>query len=84
MAEIGRPTLVVTDADKSLFPKEVSVCQIPSPKYGWAKPLMQYVPITILTGYIAKMKNVPFFRVEDDRWSDDGSRIRSSEIKVIL
>ena len=86
MALIGRPSLVVTDADRNLFPKELDVCVIPSPKYSWATPLMQYVPITLLTGYIAKLKGVNLFRYGDNgHWSQkDGSRIKSSKIEVVL
>lgn len=84
MARIGRPTLVITDGDKADFPAEVTVCTVPSPEYSFAFQLMNYVPINLLSGYIAKMKDAKFFRGGEGVFGiDDGSIIKQSEITVI-
>ena len=57
-----RPTLIVTDADAALFPEEATVCQLPSPRYGFLAPLMDYVPVALLSGYLARLKGVSLFR----------------------
>ncbi|MBR2591968.1 MAG: hypothetical protein IKD62_03270, partial [Oscillospiraceae bacterium] len=62
MKALGRPTLVFTDADASLFPEGVEVIQIPTTEYTWAKPIMQYSPIGFLCGYIKEMRGASFYR----------------------
>jgi fructoselysine-6-P-deglycase FrlB-like protein len=61
---IGRPVLVITNADAGLFPDGAEVVILPeTPKgYEWLMPLMDYVPAALIAGYIAKLQNVPFFR----------------------
>ena len=62
--KIGRPVLVVSNADKSAFPEGVDVCTLPdaAPGYEFLLPLMDHIPATLLAGYVATMQNIPFFR----------------------
>lgn len=62
MAEKKRPTIVITDAETDLFPEGVTVVRIPSAKYKWVKPLMQYCPVGLLFGYIKELRDVSFYR----------------------
>ena len=62
MAEIGRPTIVLTDADASLFPASAHVFVMPTTEYRFAKPLMQYSPLGNLLGYIKEMRGASFYR----------------------
>ena len=62
MVKIGRPTVVITDADASLFPAGAEVFQIPTTEYGFAKPLMQYAPVGNMFGYITRMRGLSFYR----------------------
>lgn len=57
--KIGRPVLVVTNADASEFIEGAEVCTLPdTPEgYEWLMPLMDYVPASLLAGYIAKLQN---------------------------
>lgn len=82
---LGRPTLVVTDAPASEFCKEAVVCTIPSPKYVWQAPLMNHVPIDLLSGYLCMIKGEPMFR---DRTkppfnAPEGSMIKSSKMEIV-
>lgn len=61
---IGRPVLVVTNADAKLFDEGVEVCRLPDTPagYEWLMPLMDYAPASILAGYVTTLKGEPFFR----------------------
>lgn len=63
---IGRPVLVVTNAEADAFEAGAEVCRLPdAPEgYEWLMPLMDYVPASLLAGYITKLQGVPFFRRE--------------------
>lgn len=60
---IGRPTLVVTDADPARFEKGVAVCQVPKLDfdYAWLMPVIDFIPGSILAGYIAAVQGKNFF-----------------------
>ncbi|MDR2505076.1 MAG: SIS domain-containing protein, partial [Oscillospiraceae bacterium] len=58
---IGRPTLVVTDANASEFPAEAIVCEIPSPDEAWLMPIMDFAPGSILAAYVAAVADKFFF-----------------------
>lgn len=61
---IGRPVLVVTNADAGAFESGVEVCRLPETPdgYEWLMPLMDYAPASILAGYITCLSGEPFFR----------------------
>lgn len=63
-AAIGRPVLVVTNATREDFPSVDMVCEIPeAPEgYEWLLPLTDYIPASLLAGYIAQLQEEPFFR----------------------
>lgn len=52
MSELERPTIVITDLPKSEFPANIDVITIPTPKFDWIAPLMQFMPMTLLCGYL--------------------------------
>lgn len=86
MVRIGRPILIVTDADKSEFPESVTVATLPKAKYSWIKPLMQHLPMDLVAGYIMGFKGTDCYRKEEnERWGEpEGkSRIKNSKIEII-
>lgn len=86
MKRIGRPVLVVTDADKSEFVDGVEVCTLPKAKYSWIKPLMQHLPMDIMAGYMMAFKGTQCYRAEDqERWGEpEGfNRIKNSHIEIL-
>ncbi|NLL90921.1 MAG: SIS domain-containing protein [Ruminococcaceae bacterium] len=69
MVRIGRPVIVITDAKEGLFNSSAEVFRIPTTELIWAKPLMQYMPLGNLLGYITKMRGVSFYRYGgDNNW----------------
>lgn len=60
-AGIGRPVLVVTDAEDSLFPETVEVCRIPAAPEGWMTPLTDFIPGSLLGAYVAACADKLFF-----------------------
>lgn len=64
-AAIGRPVLVVTNGVAEDFPNAEMVCVVPeAPKnYEWLMPLTDYIPASLLAGYIAQLQQEPFFRL---------------------
>ena len=79
-----RPTLIVTDADTALFPKEATVCQLPSPRYGFLAPLMDYVPVALLSGYLARLKGVSLFRGGEPAFQSQPTHfLKTSQIEIV-
>ena len=62
MAASCRPTIVITDAEETLFPAGAEVFVIPTSELHWVKPLMRYCPIGLLLGYVAKLRGASFYR----------------------
>ncbi len=61
---IGRPVFIVTNGTGDMFEEGADVCSLPVPPsgFGWLMPLMDYVPVSILAGYITALSKEPFFR----------------------
>ena len=61
---IGRPLLVVTNGRRHDFPKNADVCMIPETPEGfeWLLPLFDYIPSSLVAGYVAVLQGEPFFR----------------------
>ena len=55
---IGRPVLVVTNGDPEDFVSKAIVCQIPETPdgYEWLLPLVDYIPLSLLAGYVAELQ----------------------------
>ena len=58
---VGRPTLIVTDADASQFPENAIVCQIPWAPEVWMAPLVDFIPGSLLASYVAACADKLFF-----------------------
>ncbi len=63
-AAIGRPVLVVPNGPREDFPGAQVVCCVPEAPagYEWLLPLTDYIPASLLAGYIAQLQQEPFFR----------------------
>lgn len=61
---IGRPVLVVTNGEGQSFDEGVEVCVLPKTPEGFSflTPLMDFIPASILAGYLAALNGEPFFR----------------------
>ena len=65
-AEMGRPTVVITDGDASLFPSKADVFTLPKPEYKWVNPLMQHLPMDYVAAFTGLMRGeVPYRRYAD-------------------
>lgn len=60
-ADIERPSLVVTDAEETLFPEDAEVCRIPAAPEGWMTPLVDFIPGSLLAAYTAACADKLFF-----------------------
>lgn len=60
-AGIGRPVLVVTDAEEEAFPEGIAVCKIPKAPEAWMSPLVDFIPGSLMGGYVAALENKLFF-----------------------
>ena len=63
-AAIGRPVLVVTNGPREDFPGAQVVCCVSEAPagYEWLLPLTDFIPASLLAGYIAQLQQEPFFR----------------------
>lgn len=60
-AGVGRPVLVVTDATEDVFPEGVTVCRTPKAPELWMSPLMEFIPGSLMGGYVAALQDKLFF-----------------------
>ena len=58
---IGRPVLVVTDAKEEQFPEGIALCCIPKAPEPWMSPLVDFIPGSLMGGYVAALQNKLFF-----------------------
>ena len=84
MVRIGRPTVVITDAPASEFPKEVEVFTLPKPKYKWANPLMQHIPMDYVAAFFGLIKGIPDFRPDSAVHQLDLGAKRFRESKIVI
>ena len=59
--QVGRPVLVVTDAEEGLIPRGAAVCRIPKAKESWLNALTDYIPGSLLASYVAECAGKLFF-----------------------
>lgn len=59
--QVGRPVLVVTDAEEGLIPRGAAVCRIPKAKEGWLNVLTDFIPGSLLGSYVAECAGKLFF-----------------------
>ncbi len=61
---IGRPVLVVTNGSREDFAPGAEVCVVPEAPagYEWMLPMLDYIPASLLAGYVAALRGEPFFR----------------------
>lgn len=86
-AGVGRPLLLVTNGRRQDFgaPESVQVCQVPKTPAGFEflLPLMDYLPLAVLAGYVSALTGEPFFRGGGVWASEGASSIRTSRITVV-
>ena len=89
-AGIGRPVLLVANGTKEDFgiTADIDVFTVPeAPKgYEFLLPLLDYLPGSILAGYIAALRGEPFFRRSPGygNWADpEVQTIKTSKIVVV-
>ena len=73
---IGRPTLVVTNGKKEMFPEGANVVELPETPEGfeWLMPLMDYVPVSLLAGYCSSLAGRRFFNsIDPETWTWDNT-----------
>ncbi|KMY50970.1 SIS domain-containing protein [Peribacillus loiseleuriae] len=82
--ELGRPTLVISDLKEKAFAEGCTVIGTPISKYPISIPLTQFVPLALLSGYIANMIGEEDGRGCKDNWSfaQHGNAVKNSEIIV--
>lgn len=89
MVKSDRRVLVVTECAPDQFPAGVTVCQLPDTTVLEFKPLMNFIPFTLLGFHIARMRDLGFF-VSDGGYGtgplfaeEDMNKIKTSEIVYI-
>lgn len=61
MLQSGRPVLVVSEADASEFPEGIELCQLPDTCVCEFKPMMNFIPFTLLMFHLGRMRGLDFF-----------------------
>lgn len=92
--KIGRPVLVISNAPVSAFIEGINVCTLPEngPECPWLMPMMDFAPAALLAGYLAALKERPYFRMVKDAngeidfsnpyWDPAVSTLKTSHIEI--
>lgn len=82
--ELGRPTLVISDLEEEEFSDNCTVIATPKSKFPISIPLTQFVPLSLLSGYIATIIGEEDGRGCKDNWSfaQNGNAVKNSEIII--
>lgn len=84
--KLGRPTVIVTDADRSKFPEKADVFTLPKSTYQWCNPIMQHIPMSYIAAFTGLLQNIPDFVPDSPVHQLDGTsaaRFRKSKIEII-
>ncbi len=83
--ELGRPLLVITDGDEKDFGVNCDYVKVPKTDYPYTMPLTQFAPMSLLFGYMMKMRGERAGRGCEGPWiiSKDAACVRQSEIVII-
>lgn len=86
-AGIGRPVLLVANGTKEKFgiTEDIAVCTVPAAPagFGFVLALMQYIPGSLLAGYVSTLLHEPFFRGRAGAFADPGRPIFYSSVEVV-
>ncbi len=84
-ASVRKHIAVITDAQESLFPENVTVFRVPKPDSVWMHPLMEHIPMDFVAGYIGVWRGRQPFRNGEEPYCEDvnAARFRASKIRVI-
>lgn len=86
-AGIGRPVLLIADGTKEEFgiTEDIAVCTVPAApaEFEFVSALMQYIPGSLLAGYVSTLLHEPFFRGRAGVFADPGRPIFYSNVEVV-
>ena len=86
-AGIGRPVLLVANGTKEEFgiTEDIAVCTVPAAPagFGFVSALMQYIPGSLLAGYVLTLLLEPFFRGRAGAFADPRRPIFYSSVEVV-
>ena len=57
----GRNVQKLTDAKEEQFPEGIALCCIPKAPEPWMSPLVDFIPGSLMGGYVAALQNKLFF-----------------------
>lgn len=82
--QMGRPLALVTDAPER-FPQGLTVLPVPKAAYSFLAPLVQFVPLSLLAGYLQALLGERDGRGCEGPWSfcQGGAATKNSEIIVM-
>ncbi len=85
MAQAGRPLLILTSATEPGFPAEATLCAFPETSCAWMSPLVSFVPLALLTGYLSRRLGEEYGRGAKGPWSAcrDGATTRNSQVILL-
>ena len=83
--ELRKHVCVISDGDRSLFPENAFVINVPKASKVWMHPLMEHIPMDFVAGYIGCFRGLNPFRNNEQPQCRDGeaARFRQSKIEII-
>lgn len=85
ISEMKEELYVVTDSESLEVPKGVTKIVIPGCEQQWLWPLLNYLPVSLLAGYLCEIKGEAYGRGGRDNWQVCGTTklLTDSEIQIL-
>jgi len=85
ISEMKEELYVITDGKSLKVPSQVAVIVIPECEQQWLWPLLNYLPVSLLAGYLCELKGEAYGRGGRDNWQACGTTkwLTDSEIHIL-
>lgn len=84
IAAMHGTTAVVTDSAEFPLPENVTRILLPSSRYDFLTPLMNYLPMALFAGYLCELKHESYGRGGRDDWAVTATTTLLTDSKFVL
>jgi len=77
-------TVVVTENEDYPLPANVRRIVIPAAEYDWLSPLLNYLPMALMAGYLCEIKHEAYGRGGRDDWAATATTTLLTNSKIVI
>ena len=84
IAKMRGLTVVVTENEAYPLPANVRTVVLPAAEYDWLSPLLNYLPMALLAGYLCELKHEAYGRGGRDDWAATATTTLLTNSKIVI